>query len=50
MVMRLFFFFFCYSSRYDALSDGLEDIAVDNNMNRQTTLEDEEALDPIDDI
>lgn len=30
--------------------DGLEDVAVDNNMNKQTTLEDEEALDPIDDI
>lgn len=32
------------------MSDGLEDVAVDNNMNKQTTLEDEEALDPIDDI
>jgi hypothetical protein len=28
----------------------LDDVAVDNNMNKQTTLEDEEALDPIDDI
>lgn len=37
-------------SRYDILSDGLDDVAVDNNMNTQTTLEDEEALDPIDDI
>lgn len=36
--------------RYDILSDGLEDVAVDNNMNTQTTLEDEEALDAIDDI
>lgn len=35
--------------RYDILSDGLEDVAVDNNMNTQTTLEDEEALDAIDD-
>lgn len=38
------------TDKYDTLSDGLEDIAVDNNMNTQTTLEDEEALDPIDDI
>lgn len=35
--------------RYDILSDGLEDVAVDNNMNAKTTLEDEEALDAIDD-
>jgi hypothetical protein len=35
-------------SRYDILSDGLEDVAVDNNINAQTTLEDEEALDPLD--
>ena len=35
--------------RYDILSDGLDDVAVDNNMNIQTTLEDEEALDAIDD-
>lgn len=39
-----------YPCRYDILSDGLDDVAVDNNMNKQTTLEDEEALDPIDDI
>lgn len=39
-----------FPPRYDILSDGLDDIAVDNHMNTQTTLEDEEALDPIDDI
>jgi hypothetical protein len=38
------------SARYDALSDGLEDVYVDNKMNTQITLEDEDALDPIDDI
>lgn len=50
MLMRLFFPLWNYLSRYDILSDGLEDVAVDNNMNKQTTLEDEEALDAIDDI
>lgn len=49
MLMRCFLFLFpCALCRYDILSDGLEDIAVDNNLNTQT-LEDEEALDPIDD-
>lgn len=42
--------FLNYPCRFDTLSDGLEDVAVDNYMNKQTTLEDEEALDPIDDI
>jgi hypothetical protein len=37
-----------YPYRYDILSDGLDDVTVDNAMNNQTTLEDEEALDPID--
>lgn len=41
---------FLQTFRYDILTDGLEDVAVDNNMNKQTTLEDEEALDPIDEI
>jgi hypothetical protein len=42
----------CYFPRfrYDILSDGLEDVAVDSNMNTRTSLEDEEALDAIDDI
>lgn len=42
-------------SRYDILSDGLDDVTTDNNNTTaqslhkaQTTLEDEEALDPID--
>lgn len=47
--------FSCFSStqilcRYDQLSDGLEDVFVDKKMNTQITLEDEDALDPIDDI
>ena len=54
MLMRLFSLLYLSLvkfSRYDTLSDGLEDVAVDNNnMNKQTMLEDEEALDPIDDI
>jgi hypothetical protein len=45
----MFFSAPCALYRYDILSDGLEDVAVDNNMNTQTTLEDEEALDAIDD-
>lgn len=36
--------------RYDILSDRLDDVAIENNMNKQTSLEDEEALDSIDDI
>lgn len=34
--------------RYDNLSDGLDDVIIDDHM--QTTLEDEEAIDAIDDI
>lgn len=45
-----FLLFWIILQRYDILSDGLEDVAVDNNMNKQTTLEDEEALDAIDGI
>jgi hypothetical protein len=48
-VNEMFFSAPCALYRYDILSDGLEDVAVDNNMNTQTTLEDEEALDAIDD-
>lgn len=36
--------------RYDRLSDGLDDIVVDNTIITQATLEDEEALDPIDNL
>jgi hypothetical protein len=49
----LFIYFlrlFPHSRRYDPLSDGLDDVYVDNKMNTQITLEDEDALDPIDDI
>ncbi|CAO1401112.1 unnamed protein product [Diamesa serratosioi] len=36
------------SDKYDNLSDGLDDVIIDDHM--QTTLEDEEAIDAIDDI
>lgn len=36
--------------RYDILSDGLDDVVVDNTIITQATLEDEEALDPIDNM
>ncbi|CRL02235.1 CLUMA_CG015374, isoform A [Clunio marinus] len=36
--------------KYDILSDGVDDIAVHNNISSHTPLEDEEALDPIDEI
>jgi hypothetical protein len=35
-------------TRYDILSDGLDDVVVDSTIITQATLEDEEALDPID--
>lgn len=38
--------FFPFHFRYENLSDGLEDVISDT----QTNIEDEEALDPIDDI
>lgn len=46
-------FFLCLLNRYDILSDGLDDVTTDNNNTTslhkaQPTLEDEEALDPID--
>lgn len=51
MLMSFPYFHFWKTCRYDILSDGLEEVAVDNNnMNKQTTLEDEDALDPLDDI
>lgn len=40
--------FISFFIRYDILSDGLEDVVTENGMKAQTTLEDEEALDPID--
>lgn len=54
-----FYFFYDFSpfvqllNRYDILSDGLDDVTTDNNNTTslhkaQPTLEDEEALDPID--
>lgn len=49
MVMRRFSLL-SSPSRYDILSDGFDDVAVENHINTQATLEDEEALDPIDDI
>lgn len=37
-------------TRYDILSDGLDDVVIDNAIITQATLEDEEALDPIDNL
>lgn len=45
-----FFLLHMQSSRYDRLSDGLDDVVVDNTIITQATLEDEEALDPIDNL
>ena len=45
---RILFSFHVCTYRYDILSDGLDDVVVDNAIMSQATLEDEEALDPID--